>query len=245
MAAIRAQRPSMNWAALIEGCILAGLGAMLLRKTWDGQLPLYIHPRYSPLVLATSVLLILIGAFRLWQTGERAQPLGGRSAIYGLLLAPLLLGVLIPAKPAGSALIDPRQINNVRPRYTTLDVLPNDDSASWTLLDWLFARYALKPEEARGKPVDVIGFVYRDPENPRAAVDEFYVVRYTLACCVADRTSVSLPVKWADAASLPSDQWVRVTGKIDLRPGDGPPDLIVTEARVEPVEQPGEPYLYP
>lgn len=245
MATIRAQRAATNWAALIEGCILAGLGAMLLRKTWDGQLPLYIHPRYSSLVLATSVLIIVIGAFRLWQTGEQAQPLRGRSTIYGLLLAPLLLGVLIPAKPAGSALIDPRQLNSSRPSYSTLDMLPNDDSASWTLLDWLFARYTLQPEEARGRPVDVIGFVYHDPNASRAATDEFHVVRYTLACCVADRTSVSLPVQWAEAAALPIDQWVRVTGKIELRPGAGPPELIVTEARVETVEQPSEPYLYP
>jgi putative membrane protein len=244
MATIRAQSLSTNWAALIEGCILAGLGAMLLRKTWDGQLPLYIHPRYSSLVLASSLLILLLGAFRLWQTGERAEALRGRIGVYALLLAPLLLGVLIPAKPAGSSLIDPRQLNNVGRGYAA-NGITEEDSAQWTLMDWLFARYTLQPEEIKGKPVDVIGFVYRDPENPQPPSDEFHVVRYTLACCVADRSSVSLPVKWDAATALPNDQWVRVTGKIDLRPGDGPPELIVTEARVEPVQQPSEPYLYP
>jgi uncharacterized repeat protein (TIGR03943 family) len=234
-----------NWAALIEGCILAGIGAMLLRKTWDGQLPLYIHPRYTALVLATSILILLIGAFRLWQTGEQGQSARGRIGMYGLLLAPLLLGVLIPAKPAGSSLVDPRQMNNVGRGYTTSSALANDDSTKWTLLDWLFARYTLKPDEAKGKPVDVVGFVYRDAQDRQAAGDEFYVVRYTLACCIADRTSVSLPVRSTDAAALPNDQWVRVTGKIDLRPGDGPPEFIVTEARVEAIGQPDEPYLYP
>jgi putative membrane protein len=243
MATIRAQASSTNWAALIEGCILAGIGTMLLRKTWDGQLPLYIHPRYSSLVLTTSVLILLIGVFRLWQTGDRSQPLRPRLATYGLLLAPLLLGVLIPAKPAGSALIDPRQMNTMRRGYAASGITESD-SAKWTLMDWLFARYTLQPDELKGKPVDVIGFVYRDPENPQPA-DEFFVVRYTLACCVADRTNVSLPVKWDGANSLPNDQWVRVSGTIDLRPGDGPPELVVTEARVEPVEQPDEPYLYP
>ncbi|HEX6288449.1 MAG TPA: TIGR03943 family protein [Herpetosiphonaceae bacterium] len=245
MTTLRAQPTTTNWAALIEGCILAGLGAMLLRKTWDGQLPLYIHPRYTTLLLATSILVLLIGAFRLWQTGEGAQPLRGRLSVYGLLLAPLLLGVLIPAKPAGSALVDPRQMNNVGRGYTKPSALANDDSTKWTLYDWLFARYTLKPDEARGKAVDVVGFVYRDPNGQQTAADEFYVVRYTLACCVADRTNVSLPVKWSDATTLPNDQWVRVTGKIDLRPGEGPPEFVVTEARVEAVPQPSEPYLYP
>ncbi|HEY0736903.1 MAG TPA: TIGR03943 family protein [Herpetosiphonaceae bacterium] len=234
----------MNWTALIDGCLLAGIGAMLLRKTLDDQLPLYIHPRYTSLVLATAVLLIVIGLFRLWQAGEQPQPLRGRLNMYGLLLAPLLLGVLIPAKPAGSALVDLQQMNNVGRGYRGVTTFVGDDSSRWTLLDWLFARYTLTTEEATGKPVDVVGFVYRDPERP-ATADEFYVVRYTLACCVADRTSVSLPVQWDQAAALPNDQWVRVIGTLDVRSSDGPPEWIVTEARVEPVAQPSEPYLYP
>src|SRR5215213_9721038 len=83
-----------NWAAGIEGCLLVGWSAMLLRKGWDGQLPLYIHPRYAPLILITALLTLLIGGYRLMQIGEPPQPLRGRSGLYGLLLAPLLLGAL-------------------------------------------------------------------------------------------------------------------------------------------------------
>src|SRR5690242_19563144 len=105
MAPTNASQAETNWAAGIEGCLLVGIGAMLLRKFWDGQLPLYIHPRYTVLVLATALALLLIGGFRLWQTGAARQSLGGRIGVYGLLLTPLLLGVLIPARPAGSALL--------------------------------------------------------------------------------------------------------------------------------------------
>jgi uncharacterized repeat protein (TIGR03943 family) len=238
---MRTTQAATNWAAAIEGCLLVGLGAMLLRKTWDGQLPLYIHPRYTLLILVTALVLLLIGGFRLWQTGERPQSLRGQLSVYGLLLTPLLLGVLIPAKPAGSSLIDPTQLNNVGRGYGRTSVLAAEDSTKWTLLDWMFARYTLQRDEAKGKPVDVIGFVYHEQGKP---ADEFYVVRYTLACCVADRSSVSLLVKSADGSALPNDRWVRVTGTIDPQPGEGVAEFHVTNARIELVEQPAQPYLY-
>ena len=242
MATMHAPPTTTNWAAAIEGCLLVGIGSMLLRKAWDGQLPLYIHPRYTPLILATALAVLLIGGFRLWQTGEGRQALRGRIGVYGLLLAPLLLGVLIPAKPAGSALVDVRQLNAGGRGYRSPNALVSDDSTKWTLLDWLFARYTLQPDQARGKPVDVVGFVYHPANTP---ADEFYVVRYTLACCIADRTSVSLPVRWTNAATLANDRWVHVTGTIELRPGQGPPEFVIANAQVVPIAQPDEPYLYP
>jgi uncharacterized repeat protein (TIGR03943 family) len=246
MATVRANQPNgtTNWAAAIEGCLLVGIGTMLLRKRWDGDLPLYIHPRYTTLILVTGLVMLLIGLFRLWQTGSDAVsvPLNRRIGMYGLLAMPLLLGVLIPAKPAGSALVDPTQLNMARRGYTTPSALASDDSRKWTLFEWMFARYTLKPEDVQGKPVDVVGFVYHAPDQP---ANQFYVVRYTLACCVADRSGVSLPVTFAHASSLANDQWVQVTGAIESRPGNGAQELMVTNAQVTLVEQPAEPYLYP
>ncbi len=248
MATIRTNQTASttNWAAAIEGCLLVGIGTMLLRKRWDGDLPLYIHPRYTVLIMVTGLVMLVIGAFRLWQIGSSPTAtqaaVHNRLGMYGLLAMPLLLGVLIPAKPAGSALVDPKQLNTARRGYTTPSALAGDDSRNWTLFEWMFARYTLKPEEVQGKPVDVIGFVYHAPEQP---ADQFYVVRYTLACCVADRSGVSLPVTFANAGSLVNDQWVQVTGVIESKPGNGAQDLVVANAQVTPVEQPAEPYLYP
>lgn len=232
-----------NWQAGIEGCLLIGMGTLLARKTWDGQLPLYIHPRYVPLVLASALAVLLIGAARLLQVGAAPQgrpaPRGG---VYALLLAPLLLGVLIPARPAGSALLDPRQLNTAGRGYRGANLLVAADSRRWTLYDWMFARFTLAPEDLRGRPVDLVGFVYHAPGQP---ADEFFVTRYAVACCVADRTSLSLAVRWPQAAGLPNDRWVRVSGSVALRPAQGPPELVVADAQVAPVPQPDEPYLYP
>ena len=231
-----------NWSAAIEGHLLVGTGALLLAKVWYDQLPLYIHPRYTPLVMVTACAILLIGGVRLWQIADAPQPVHGRSKAYALLLAPLLLGALLPVKPAGSALVDPSQLNRLGRGYQPTSAMAVDDTTTWTLLDWMYARYTLKAEEIGGKPVDVVGFAYRTAETPPG---EFFVIRYTLACCVADRSGVSLPVRWSGAETLQNDHWVRVRGTIEVHPRDGAPELVVTNAEVEPVAQPSEPYLYP
>jgi hypothetical protein len=43
---------------LIEGCLLVGIAAMLLRKAWDGQLQWYIHPRYTTLIVVTAIMMV-------------------------------------------------------------------------------------------------------------------------------------------------------------------------------------------
>jgi len=241
MAIASTTKRATNWAAELDGYLLAGIGAMLLRQARIGQLPLYVHPRYSPLIVTTGVVMLLLGGFRLFQRTQAPEELQRRLPIYGLLLAPLLLGVLIPAKPAGSALIDAQQLNTVGRTYGREAAPISDDTARWNLLDWMYARYTLAPEQTDGKPVDVVGFVYRAPGQ---SGEHFSVVRYTLACCVADRRGVSLPVQSAGADGLRNDQWVRVTGNIVAQPGEGMAELTVVDAQVIPVEQPKEPYLY-
>jgi putative membrane protein len=242
MAATAPAPAATNWAAVIEGHLLVGLGALLATKIWYGQLPLYIHPRYTPLVLVTATLILLIGGIRLWQIADPPQQVRGRGATHALLLAPLVLGVLLPIKPAGSSLIDPSQLNRLGRTYQPASATPVGDTAGWTLLDWMYARYTMKAEQIGGTPVDVVGFVYRTPETPPG---EFFVVRYTLACCVADRSGVSLLVRWPGAETLQNDHWVRVRGAVEAQPNEAVLELAVADARVEPVPQPDEPYLYP
>lgn len=232
-----------NRTTLIEGCLLVGIAAMLLRKAWDGQLPLYIHPRYTALIVVTACVLFVIGEVRLWQTSRSTENAKSKLGAYGLLLTPFVLGIVIPAQPAGSALVDPQQFTTAGQGYQTQQVDAASDSTQWSVIDWNFARITLSAAEAQGKPVDVIGFVYRDATLP---ADQFYVVRYSLACCVADRNPAALPIIWAGADTLTNDTWVHVTGKIAAQDGidSSPPTFTVVDAQVEQVEQPNDPYLY-
>lgn len=229
-----------NWAAELDAYLLGGIGAMLLRKAWGNELVLYIHPRYTPLVVATGVVLLVLAVAKIWGSQNTPVTLRGRAGIYALLLVPVTLGILVPASPVGSNLVDAQQIASSG--YIYVDSRNTDTTEQWTLMDWMYARYEGDPANLDGKPVDVIGFVYHDEAGP---ANEFTVVRYTVACCVADRRGVYLPVEWTGAANLANDQWVRVRGTVVATQQDGVNDFRVVDATVEPVAQPDTPYLYP
>lgn len=230
-----------NWAAELDAYLLGGIGAMLLRKAWSDQLVLYIHPRYTPLVVATGIVLLVLAVVKIWGANTAHTTIQGRASIYALLLVPVTLGVLIPAMPVGSNLVDAQQINATGRMYGS-NHANTADTAQWNLLDWMYARYNTDVAATEGKPVDVVGFVFREPGQ---ATDEFTVVRYTLSCCVADRRGVFLPVRWEGAETLHNDQWVNVRGMIAAQSNNGVTDFTVVKAKVQPVEQPATPYLYP
>jgi putative membrane protein len=231
-----------NWAAELDAYLLGGIGAMLLRKAWSDQLVLYIHPRYTPLVVVTGIVLLVLAVAKIWGANSAPTSLRGRAGIYALLLVPVTLGVLIPAVPVGSSLVDAQGLQATGTGYNSVQPVSVGDTTQWTLLDWMYMRYGEQAEQIDGKPVKVVGFVYRDPVQPP---DEFTVMRYTLSCCVADRRGVFLPVRWEGASTLQNDQWVEVSGTVEATAVDGITDFVVVDAQVQPVEQPDTPYLYP
>jgi uncharacterized repeat protein (TIGR03943 family) len=231
------ERP-INWPALIETALLAGTAVVMLSKAMRGVLIYYIHPRYTPLVIACGVILALIAGVRMRAIfGEAPQPLAGRKLSYLILFIPVLLGTIVPARPLNSGSLDLGDINaGLAGRSAQLE----EDSTQWNLLQWATALSVR--DSLEGKPADVIGFVAHDPARP---IDGFVVARYVLTCCTADSSGVGLPVVWPGGAALKKDSWVRVRatlGQIEIA-GEREPALIASS--VEPVEQPLPPYVYP
>jgi uncharacterized repeat protein (TIGR03943 family) len=106
--------PRINWrrpnaAAFLEALILFGTGVMLLSKVASGHLVYYVHPRYSPVVVACAAALLVLAFARAWaasavreMTPEHSGP-GGRLGVRRFALAlPLLLAVAAPARPLGA-----------------------------------------------------------------------------------------------------------------------------------------------
>ena len=126
--------------------------------------------------------------------------------------------------------------------YRTANALAAGDSTTWTLLDWMFARYTLTPEEARGKPVRLVGFVYRAPASRLANSTS------PAMCSPAASPTVRASRCWCAGPVLrrcTTIEWVRVTGSIEVRPGADQPEFMIANAQVAQVEPPKEPYLYP
>jgi uncharacterized repeat protein (TIGR03943 family) len=242
----------------LQALILAGLGIFLLQKIWSGTLYWYISNRFMLLTLLAAIAFLLMAQsiLRKRKPGGVAEAEhshahddhahGETAPVWGLVVValPILLGLLIPAKPLGAAAVANKGINTSAPLAASgnsvkLELAPKERN----ILDWIRAfNYAADSTRLSGQPADVIGFVYQDS---RLGQDEFLVGRFTINCCVADALAIGMVVKWSGAESLPANSWVRVNGSIDSTLIDGQRLPLIKAVSVENVPEPSQPYLYP
>lgn len=241
----------------LQSLVLVLLGLFLLNKLLDGSVFWYINARFLPLTLIGALGLIWLARTLLaeLQPGSPAghAPLGypphshpHRSpAGLLILLLPFLLGVLVPARPLGASAVASKGLLTVPPRRAAdaparpvLEMAPTDRS----VLDWLRA-FALEPDPARfaGQPADLVGFVYHDP---RLRPGQFLLARFTLACCAADASAISLIVAWPEAGRLPTDAWVRVRGTVQVGQLKAQVVPRIEAEAVERIAEPAQPYLF-
>lgn len=114
---------------------------------------------------------------------------------------------------------------------------------AFTVREWAgILRQTQDPAFFQGKPVDVVGFVVSDRENPGT----FFVTRFVVSCCAVDAQPVGIPVYEAGFAdSFPDETWVRVVGEFVLNPDTSSSHpIIVRPLELVPTEQPRDPYLF-
>ena len=240
-----------------QALILAALGAFFLHKIWSGTLFWYINQRFMALTLIAALGFLALAQSVLQRRRENPDhdhaderhhhPHAQAFPAWTLVVValPVLLGVLIPAKPLGSSAIANRGVNTTAPltagaaQPPKLDLAPTDR----TILDWIRAfNYASDPKSFEGQPADVIGFVYHDS---RLTGEQFLAGRFTVNCCVADAMAIGVIVQWPDSKGLADNGWVRVRGPVQASEIDGRPIPLIIAESVEPVSPPEQPYLYP
>ncbi|GIV98067.1 MAG: hypothetical protein KatS3mg057_2724 [Herpetosiphonaceae bacterium] len=223
---------------LPASAIVGTLGIMFVLKALSGGLALYIHPRYTTLVLICGLLLVVAGLLLL---ALPPLPLSGPMLVLPAIV--LVLALLVPARPLGANLVPnkglaPGGSNALIARW---QAERPSDTRVWTLLEWTAAIRQQGAASLVGKPVSLKGFIYRDET---LGPDEVYVARYVVTCCTADGTALSLRVKAPGAASFSTDQWVQVDGVFALVEIDGQ-QIPRVDGTLTPIETPRSPYLYP
>ncbi|WP_124064926.1 TIGR03943 family protein [Clostridium sp. E02] len=83
------------------------------------------------------------------------------------------------------------------------------------------------------------GFVFLDIDERKA--QEFALVRLSMWCCSADMSPIGLLVQYDGELNFKEDDWITVTGKLQM---DGSYPGILAE-QVEAAEKPEEEYVYP
>jgi uncharacterized repeat protein (TIGR03943 family) len=258
---------------LLKAAVLVASGLMFYAKIVDGTLAFYINQRFAWLSVLAVIMFVALAAalaYKVMQADKPAQRVlneGDELSLVrarvaqaaqhqhgqmhrvswltiGLLALPVVLGFFAPARPLGAGAIESRGIGLIAPdRPGSVTQAERVATGPKNILDWLrdFSRTA-DPAAFKGKEADVVGFVYKDP---RSKANEFWVSRFAVSCCVADASALGLLVQTDQAASLTSDSWVRVTGKFDAGEFAGEHIPIIVAEKIEPTEQPSQPYLYP
>jgi putative membrane protein len=244
---------------ILKAIVLAGLALMFYAKISDGTLTFYINARFAWLSFVAVLIFAALAMTLVYQVSERrkaAQPTASDTlrppenrrklawSGIAIMAIPMLLGLIVPARPLGASAVSSRGIGlNAPDRPGTAKTLQNAQSGPRNVLDWLreFNTNA-DPAAFKGQAVDVTGFVYRDPRN---GADQFWVSRFAISCCVADATAIGLLVQSAQAGSLKNDGWVHVTGKLDVGEFAGEKIPVILPDKITPIDPPQNPYLYP
>jgi putative membrane protein len=252
---------------IYQAFILGATGLFFLQKIWSGNLYWYINARFTILVFLAAIGFLILAQVLLTQTlpgrtvaqeeehhdhvghEQHAHPQDtSRKAWLTLLIVaiPLLLGILIPARPLGASAIANRGISAFAPASVSggnLAILLDIPPANRTILDWIQLFYS-ESDTTRysGDTADVVGFVYHDP---RLAPGQFMVGRFIVTCCVADAFAIGMVVVWPTAQELPENTWVRVVGPVESVEIDGQRLPLLRAEVVQPVSEPVQPYLFP
>src|SRR5260221_6980072 len=163
-----------------------------------------------------------------------------------IIAVPLILGVIIPAKPLGAAAVGVMGVSNsYTGRNTTQLAVAPKSPKDRNVLDWVRAfNNSNNVDEFNAQQADLIGFVYRDIRF-KDKTQQFMVARFALSCCVADASAIGITVQFPDAATLVQDSWVHVTGKFQVQEVEGQQTPVLIAQAVELTQQPAHPYLNP
>ncbi|MCY4466353.1 MAG: TIGR03943 family protein [Chloroflexi bacterium] len=231
----------ITWAKLL---ILLGMGVYLTQLIISGNLSNYINQRFGWLAYVGAGIFFLLALVSLWGRMKPSLHLHQHYRIgWDIVLIaafPLALAVLIPSRSLGIEAINggislrPVGVGNA----ATFARSPLDRN----ILDWLREFNRAAPAEFNELPVDVTGFVYREPQH---AADEFMVSRFTMSCCVADAFPIGMPARADSIDEVTVGSWVRVQGRLNAAKFAGELLPVIAVESLELVDEPDQPYLYP
>lgn len=239
-----------------QGLLLLGMCIFFASKAANGQLTWYINSRFIPLTIFGIIFLAVLSQIifsEIRRSRKHEQETGHdhdhdqapAPVNLWFMLVPLLIGVLIPARPLDSSAFATKGFNANSPLVSadSSAQIFETDSAERNVLDWIkLFNYQDDTAQFVGQKASVIGFVYFDET---LGENQFFVSRFVVSCCAADGFAIAMPAQWADAAALEQDSWVLVKGTIEsITLNDKVVPMVVAES-VEAVPVPNQPYLYP
>ncbi|HEP1818976.1 TPA: TIGR03943 family protein [Streptococcus suis] len=97
------------------------------------------------------------------------------------------------------------------------------------------------PSEFAGKTIEMVGFVYNDPDN----TDQQFLFRFGIIHCIADSGVYGL-LSTGASQTFPDNSWVKASGKIKIAYHHSLKQSLPTLEleQIEEIQQPENPYVY-
>jgi uncharacterized repeat protein (TIGR03943 family) len=232
---------------LFQSLLLIALCIFLAEKAVSGKLTWYINLRFLPLTLIGVVLLaVMAQAIFKYARDEKDDQEHVHAMPGGLLilLIPVLVGILFPARPLDAAAVDSKGISLNAPLVSSNSTGQQFEAAAdqRNILDWIrIFNYESDLSSYAGQRANVIGFVYYDESLPEG---QFLVSRFVITCCAADGFALGIPVAW-DGGAFEENTWVQVKGPVQVTEWNGQKTPLILAESVETTRAPEQPYLFP
>jgi uncharacterized repeat protein (TIGR03943 family) len=210
----------------------------------------YVRPALTPYLLASGVVLVLLGLLppggmlgrvRPWHAGERP---GGAARVSWLLLLPALVVVLVQPAALGAHAVSSRAAvpGGAADTYPPL-APPVRGAVPMSMAEFITRGLRDRNRSLEGVRVRLVGFV-----TPDRGGDGYRLTRFVIFCCAADAEALQVEVR-GDAVRRTGDQWLEIEGRWQPRPvaapeDPSPPPPVLTADAVRPVAQPRRPYEY-
>jgi uncharacterized repeat protein (TIGR03943 family) len=235
-------RLSERFQQLNHIIILGGWVAAFSYLLFTGRYVDFIRPEFGLLLL--TAIFIAVGFITAGLiTSPPAESAAGSPLQPLVFILPLLFLIFLPRADLGSDAFKKRFTGPTPMAATSFqkkDAVPNDPSSSeQTILD-LFKF----PESYNGRQVTFTGMIMRHPELKSYFGWETAIYRFLVTCCVADAMPLAVSVPPDLIKTLKTEQWVKVTGRFELREKDGKPVPVVETGTATPIAPPDFPYLF-
>lgn len=237
-----------------RAALLLGFALLIAKLFVAQEMVKYMSPALDPLTALTGLVLGLMGLMelraahrRLDENLEHHPSTSSDQALTILLLAvPLALGLLVTPRGLGASALGGENIANL-----LLTFAAPATGARWSPsrpipgapiedIPDLLAYLGQAGESGVGQPLRVTGLV---AGSAALGPDEFALLRFSIAHCVADARPLGLLVVAPEYTARPADQWVAVEGTLDTRERNGDRLVTIVASTITPIEEPRNPYV--